>query len=41
MHAGSGYTQMVYSPDGYKFARMSGQTVSRYFAPMAAGMEAV
>ena len=38
---GSSYTQVVYAPDGYKFALMNGQTVQKYFAPLAAGLQAV
>lgn len=28
------WTEVVYGPDGYKFAKMRAQTVSRYFAPL-------
>jgi RHS repeat-associated protein len=39
--SGTYTTQIVYAPDGYKFAKMNGQTMSKYFAPLAAGMAAV
>ena len=35
------HTQMVYAPDGFKFAYMNGQTVEKYIAPLAAGLQAV
>jgi hypothetical protein len=38
---GSSYTQIVYAPDGYKFALMNGQTVRKYMAPLAGGLQAV
>ncbi len=31
----------MYAPDGYKFALMNGQTVRKYMAPLAAGLQAV
>ncbi len=33
--------QIVYAPDGWKFAYMNGQTVSSYQVPMAGGVQAV
>ena len=35
------YTQVVYAPDGYKFALMNGSTVRKYMAPLTAGLQAV
>ncbi len=35
------YTQIVYAPDGTKFAFMNGQTVQKYFVPLVGGMQAV
>lgn len=32
---------MVYAPDGFKFAYMNGQSVEKYVAPLAAGLQAV
>lgn len=37
----SGTTQIVYAPDGWKFAYMSAQTVRKYIAPLAGGLQAV
>lgn len=37
----SGTQQLVYAPDGFKFAYMNGQTVQKYIAPLAAGLLAV
>jgi len=34
-------TQIVYAPDGWKFAYMNGQTVGKYVAPMAGGVQVV
>jgi len=34
-------TQIVYAPDGWKFAYMNGQTVEKYVAPMAGGVQVV
>ncbi len=31
----------IYAPDGWKFAYMSGQTVQKYLAPLAGGLQAV
>ena len=36
-----GGVQFVYAPNGYKFAKMNGQTVNRYFVAMAAGAQLV
>lgn len=36
-----GDTQLVYAPDAYKFAYMNGQAVTKYIAPLAAGLQAV
>ncbi len=41
VQATSGNTQLLYAPDGYKFAYMTGQSVHRYIAPLAAGVQAV
>ncbi len=41
IHGSSGYTDIVYAPDGSKFALMNGATVQKYMVPMAAGMQAV
>jgi len=38
---GGSNTQIVYAPDGFKFAYMNGQTVSKYLVPLAAGVQAV
>ena len=38
---GGSYTQIVYAPDGYKFALMNGTTVKKYMAPLAGGLQAV
>ena len=38
---GSGYTQIVYSPGGQKFAFMNGTTLKRYMNPLVAGLAAV
>ena len=39
---GSGGTrEIVYAPDGYKFALMNGQSVVKVMAPLAAGIQAV
>jgi RHS repeat-associated protein len=34
-------TQLLYSPDGFKFAYMNGQTVQKYIAPLTGGVQAV
>jgi RHS repeat-associated protein len=36
-----GDTQLVYAPDAYKFAYMNRQAVTKYIAPLAAGLQAV
>jgi RHS repeat-associated protein len=41
MQTPSGNTQIVYAPDGFKFAYMNGQTIEKYIAPLTAGMQAV
>ena len=41
VQATSGNTQLLYAPDGYKFAYMNGQSVHKYIAPLAAGVQAV
>ena len=38
---GSTYTQVVYSPTGDKLVFMNGQTVLKYIAPLAGGVQAV
>jgi RHS repeat-associated protein len=38
---GSAYTEIVYGPAGNKFALMSGQTVTKVFAPLSGGATAV
>ena len=38
---GSAYTEIVYGPAGNKMALMSGQTVTKVFAPLSAGATAV
>jgi RHS repeat-associated protein len=38
---GGSTTQIMYAPDGYKFALMNGSTVSKYFLPLTAGVQAV
>ena len=38
---GSAYTQIVYAPNGTKFAFMNGASVKKYIAPLAAGLQAV
>jgi hypothetical protein len=38
---GSSNTQVVYAPDGYKFAYMQGQTLQKYLAPLGAGTTAM
>ena len=35
------WTEIVYGPDGYKFAKMRAQAVSKYIAPLAGGLQAV
>jgi hypothetical protein len=35
------WTQMVYSPTGERFAKMRGQSVTQYVAPLTVGMQAV
>ncbi len=37
----SSYTQIVYAPDGYKFALMNGTTGKKFMAPLAGGLQAV
>ena len=37
----NGYDEIVYAPDGYKMAIMNGTSVVKYFAPLAAGVQAV
>jgi len=37
LQASSGTQQLVYAPDGFKFAYMNGQTVQKYIAPGAPG----
>ena len=37
----NGNTQLVYSPDGLKFAYMNGQTVNKYILPLGAGAQTV
>jgi hypothetical protein len=37
----SAWTGIVYAPDGFKFAKMQGQTVSKYMAPLGGGLQAV
>ena len=37
----SNNTEIVYSPDGLKFAYMNGSSVIKYIAPLAAGLQAV
>ena len=39
-NASSG-TEIVYAPNGSRFAMMSGQTVQKYFIPLAGGLQAV
>ena len=41
LQASSGTQQLVYAPDGFKFAYMNGQTVQKYIAPLTAGLQAV
>ncbi len=41
VQAVSGNTQLVYAPDGFKFAYMNGQTVKKYIAPLTAGLRTV
>ena len=41
VQSGGGNTQIVYAPDGFKFAYMNGQTVKRYLAPLGAGIQVV
>jgi RHS repeat-associated protein len=38
---GGAYTQIVYAPDGWKFAFMNGTAVQKYMVPLTAGMQAV
>ncbi len=40
-HNASGYTSIVYAPDGYKLALMQGSSVVKYMVPLAAGLQAV
>ena len=35
------YYEIIYAPDGYKMAIMNGTSVVKYFAPLAAGVQAV
>ena len=35
------YTQILYDPDGRRFALMSGQSVQHYYLPLVAGVQAV
>ena len=37
----SGRTQIIYAPNGAKFAYMSGQTLQKYIVPIVAGMQVV
>ena len=39
-HSGTN-TQIVYAPNGQKFAFMNGSTVQKYFVPLVGGMQAV
>ena len=41
VQSGGVTTNLVYSPDGYKFAYMNGSTVKRYSAPLPAGLQVV
>ena len=41
VQSGSGNTQIVYAPDGYKFAYMNGQAVTTYVVPLTAGVQTV
>ena len=41
VHASGATTQILYAPDGYKFAYMNGQSVKWYMAPLAGGLQAV
>jgi len=41
MQTGSGYQQILYTATGQKFAMMNGQTLQKYFVPLAAGVQVV
>jgi RHS repeat-associated protein len=41
LQAGSGNTQLLYAPDGLKFAYMNGQTLKKYQVPLTAGVQTV